>query len=228
MKTSGTLITITGAFKEFAPELYKFYESEMENLIDSDNSLATPFSGSVFASTAFNFGPRVVTKPHRDHLNLAYGWCSITALGKFDHTAGGHLVLPDLKLAIEFPAGSTVLVPSAALIHHNVPIALHETRRSVTQYSAGGIFRWMSYGFQMKRLAKAASIKGKTWWKQGEGLYAVWPVVSTKGNGFQSVNEEEGSVERKELEPIEMVKGRSNTCWKDRSNRVSQRHILRP
>ena len=76
----------------------------------------------------FNFGLRVVTKPHRDHFNLAYGWCSITALGKFDHMAGGHLVLPDLKLSIKFPAGSMVLIPSTALTHHNVPITFHETR----------------------------------------------------------------------------------------------------
>lgn len=184
----------------------------MKNLMDSDGSLVPPFSGSAFASVAFNFGPRVVTKPHRDHLNLAYGWCSITALGKFDHTAGGHLVLPDLKLAIEFPAGSTVLVPSAALTHHNLPIAYHETRRSITQYSAGGIFRWMSYGFQMKKLAVAASVTGKTWWKKGEGLYAVWPVASAKGNRFQLVNAEEGSVNQKKLAPVKMVEGKSSAC----------------
>ena len=208
----GTLITITDAFKEFAPELYEFYESQMKDLINSDSSLATLFSRSVFASVVFNFGPRVVTKPHRDHLNLAYGWCSITALGKFNHTVGGHLVLPDLKLAIEFPAGSMVLIPFAALTHHNLPIALHETRRSVTQYSAGGIFRWMSYGFQMKKLAVAASVTGKTWWKKGEGLYTVWPVASTKGNRFKLVDEEEGSVNRKEPAPVEMVEGKSGAC----------------
>lgn len=211
LKKSETLITIADAFKEFAPKLYKFYEAEMKKLMDSDNSLATPFSGSVFASTAFNFGPRVVTTPHRDHLNLAYGWCSITALGRFDHTAGGHLVLPDLKLAIEFPAGSTVLIPSAALTHHNLPIGFHETRQSVTQYSAGGIFRWISYGFQLKKVAEAASVTGKIWWKQGEGLYTKWPVVSTKRNQFKS-GDKEGSVERKEPAPTKMPERRSNTC----------------
>jgi len=146
--------------------------------MERDEMLKTPFLGSVFACTAFNFGPRVVTKPHRDHLNLAYGWCSITALGNFDHKLGGHVVLPDLKLAIEFPAGSTILVPSAVLTHYNLPIGSKETRRSITQFSAGGIFRWISYGFQLKRAATAASVKGEKCWERGKGLFDVWPTGS--------------------------------------------------
>ncbi|KAF9650372.1 hypothetical protein BDM02DRAFT_1425153 [Thelephora ganbajun] len=122
------------AFKEFAPDLYNIYRTQMDEVTKGDEKLMTPYSNSAFACTAFNFGPRAVLSPHKDHLNLLYGCCSITALGNFDHKAGGHLVLPDLKLAIEFPAGSTVLILSASLTHYNAPVASEETRRSITQF----------------------------------------------------------------------------------------------
>jgi hypothetical protein len=108
-------------------------------------------------------------------LNLAYGWCTITALGRFDPKKGGHLVIPELRLAIEFPPGSSILIPSAALTHYNLDICKEETRGSVTQFSAGGLFRWVAYGHQLKSNARAASVEGKKWWDKGKGLYEVWP-----------------------------------------------------
>lgn len=177
------LARLPGAFKEFAPELHRFYEARIDEVTKRDQELKRPFSNSVFACMCLNFGPQVVSKPHKDHLNLAYGWCSITALGNFDHKAGGHLVLPELKLAIEFPAGSTVLIPSALFTHYNLPLRPQETRRSITQFSAGGIFRWINYGFQLKRVAIAASVEVDTWWEKGEGLYDVWPVENAEQGG---------------------------------------------
>ncbi|KAJ7291857.1 hypothetical protein C8J57DRAFT_1212279 [Mycena rebaudengoi] len=98
------------------------------------------FVGSVFAACTFNFSPHTITAPHLDFGNLAWGWCSITALGNFDPDCGGHLILWDLKLIIRFPPGSTILIPSAILRHSNVRIRPHERRYSFTQYSAGGLF----------------------------------------------------------------------------------------
>ena len=51
-----------------------------------------------------------------------------------------------LKLFIEFPPGSTILIPSAPLLHSNCPIGAHETRYSITRYTAGGIWRWLEDG----------------------------------------------------------------------------------
>ncbi|KAJ7745310.1 hypothetical protein B0H16DRAFT_1462826 [Mycena metata] len=99
--------------------------------------------GSVFASATFNLGPHAWIFKHRDFLNLPFGWCPVTALGDFDPTQGGHLVLWDLKLLIEFPPGSTILIPSATLAHSNIPVAKTEYRASFTQYSAGGLFRYV-------------------------------------------------------------------------------------
>lgn len=101
---------------------------------------------------ALNFGPNVVTAKHRDFANLPYGWCGVTALGEYDHTRGGHIILWELGLVIEFPPGSTVLLPSASISHSNTLIQRGESRASVTQFTAGGIFRWVEQGFQPKDL----------------------------------------------------------------------------
>lgn len=85
--------------------------------------------------------------PHTDTMNLAQSWCTITPLGSFDAKKGGQLVLWNLGLVIDFPAGSTILIPSALVIHSNAEIRAHETRYSVVQYVAGGLSRWVENGF---------------------------------------------------------------------------------
>lgn len=49
---------------------------------------------------------------------------------------------------IEFPSGSTILIPSATVHHGNTALQPGEMRCSVTQYCAGGLFRWVDYGFK--------------------------------------------------------------------------------
>jgi hypothetical protein len=58
------------------------------------------------------------------------------------------LVLWDCHLVVEFPPGSTILLPSAILAHSNLAVSPGETRYSFTQYTAGGLFRWVENGFQ--------------------------------------------------------------------------------
>ena len=69
-------------------------------------------------------------------------------MGDYDYTKGGHLVLWDLKLVIEFPPGATILIPSSAIHHSNTRVQQGERRYSFTQYSAGGLFRWADNGYQ--------------------------------------------------------------------------------
>ncbi|KAJ6459298.1 hypothetical protein C8R45DRAFT_1221437 [Mycena sanguinolenta] len=131
----------------FASTLFEFCQSQMARLAEWDRSLRWPFESSIFAACTFNFGPRASTCPHLDFGNLAWGWCAITALGSFDADRGGHLILWDLKMVIRFPAGATILIPSAILRHSNVPVQRHEMRSSFVQYTAGGLFRWVRNGF---------------------------------------------------------------------------------
>jgi hypothetical protein len=92
-------------------------------------------------------------------MNLAQSWCSVTALGTFEPDFGGDLVLWDFGLTIRFPPGSAVLLPSSLLVHSNASIRQGETRYSIVQYAAGGLFRWADNNFQTegKRLEGATA-----------------------------------------------------------------------
>ncbi|KAJ7658555.1 hypothetical protein B0H14DRAFT_3702889 [Mycena olivaceomarginata] len=115
-RLSGSLLVL---FWTFAPLLAAFIEAQMTILAESQPSLVWNFVGSVFAACTFNFGPHTITVPHLDFGNLSWGWCAITALGRFNPDLGGHFVLWDLKRIIQFPPGSTILIPSAIIWHSN-------------------------------------------------------------------------------------------------------------
>lgn len=67
-------------------------------------------------------------------------------------------MLFNLGLVVQFPPGSTTLIPSASVSHGNTAIQDGETRLSITQYAAGGLFRWAAYGFKAaKSLMKTAA-----------------------------------------------------------------------
>ncbi|KAJ7056523.1 hypothetical protein C8F01DRAFT_1211255 [Mycena amicta] len=129
------------------PLLFGAYHLMNLALAEWAPALRLPFVGSVFAACTWNF-VTTVCAPHVDFGNLAWGWCAITALGRFNPNRGGHLILWDLRLVIRFPPGSTIFIPSALLLHSNSPIQAGETRSSFVQYSAGGLFRWIDQGCQ--------------------------------------------------------------------------------
>ncbi|PPQ85142.1 hypothetical protein CVT24_012150 [Panaeolus cyanescens] len=135
-------------FATWAPKAYQYYDTKVRELSQAMPHLKWPFWNSVWLCVTFNFGPNVCCVPHRDFLNLPFGWCCIIALGVFDHTRGGHLVLHDLKLLIEFPPGSLILIPSALLTHANTPVGPTDRRISFTQFCSGGIFRFIENGFK--------------------------------------------------------------------------------
>ncbi|KAG6914976.1 hypothetical protein DXG01_014130 [Tephrocybe rancida] len=132
----------------FAPKLYKVYATNLMKLFDFHPELCHTFKNSIFPACTFNCGPTACTFHHVDYNNLPFGLCAITALGNYDPTCGGHLILYGLKLIIEFPPGTTVLIPSGTIEHGNTPVGPEETRMSFTQYAAGGLFRWVPYGFK--------------------------------------------------------------------------------
>ena len=113
-------------------------------------------NGSVFATSTYNFRPRMVCFLHKDSGNLAYGMCTVTALGDFDPKKGGYLVLWECSLAIEFPPGSTILIPSATISHANTAIGTDERRYSFTQYTAGALFRWVENGCKPQNQGQSA------------------------------------------------------------------------
>jgi len=136
-----------GVLATWMPSLHAYYVDTLKALHDHNPALKRIFPTSVFAATTYNFGPRTVCFKHVDFANLSFGMCAVTALGDFDPKKGGHLVLWDCGLVIEFPPGSTILIPSAAMAHSNTTISVDERRYSFTQYTAGGLFRWVENGF---------------------------------------------------------------------------------
>ncbi|KAJ7698133.1 hypothetical protein B0H17DRAFT_858134, partial [Mycena rosella] len=137
----------SAAFCLWAPRLYKYYHEHDTALRNRLPHLRRNFPRSVFACAAFNFGPNVWTFRHRDVLNLPFGWCAIQSASPFDATKGGHLVLWDLKIAVEFPHGALILVPSAMLSHSNIPVQPGDERISFTQFTSGGLMRFVDNGF---------------------------------------------------------------------------------
>lgn len=153
-----------------APKLYKEYESFVSALFNHDPTLIRNFEKSIFTASTFNLGPNTITLDHTDAANVAHGLCAITALGDYDPKLGGHLILFDLGLIIEFPPGATILIPSAVFRHGNTPIQPGETRMSFTQYVAGGLFRWVKYGFRTAK--KLGEDEGDHRKKEIDGNYA--------------------------------------------------------
>ncbi|KZP06416.1 hypothetical protein FIBSPDRAFT_764451 [Athelia psychrophila] len=135
-------------FACYAPKMYQRYSQYSTALQKSDPSLKWNFPKSIFASATSNIGPAAASYDHLDYSNAAAGWCSITSAGTFDPKKGGHLILFDINKVVEFPSGSTILIPSSVMRHGNTPIQEEEgeTRVSMTQYSAGALFRWVDNG----------------------------------------------------------------------------------
>ncbi|KAJ7807613.1 hypothetical protein B0H14DRAFT_2381176 [Mycena olivaceomarginata] len=138
----------SAAFRVWAPRLHRYYIDYNTRLNLRHPGLRRPFAKSVFSCASFNFGGNVWTFKHRDVCNLPFGLCAVQSLGNFDPHLGGHLVLWDLKLVVEFPAGALILLPSATVAHSNIPVQDGDECVSFTQFTAGGLFRYADYGFR--------------------------------------------------------------------------------
>lgn len=132
----------------FAPKIYQYYRRTLKKLYRKHPHLRHIFRGSLYPAISLNFGPATVTVPHKDTGNIAGGMCVVQSGGNYDPKIGGHLYLTQLKVVVEFPPGATMAIPSATVEHGNVGIREGETRTSVTQYMAGGLFRWVDYGYR--------------------------------------------------------------------------------
>ncbi|KAJ7157520.1 hypothetical protein C8R43DRAFT_1125210 [Mycena crocata] len=171
----------SAAFSLWAPKVYRYYKEHADTLHHRLPHLSRNFKRSVFSCAAFNFGPDVWTFKHRDVMNVPFGWCAVQALGRFNARKGGHLVLWDFKLVIEFPAGATILLPSATVAHSNIPVQAGDERASFTQYTAGGLIRYVDNGFctEAELLERDPVAYEKMWadkearWEMGIGLFST-------------------------------------------------------
>jgi hypothetical protein len=169
--------------------LFAYYKERVDKAYQHLPGTLRIFPKSVFPLATFNFGPAVRTFIHRDVMNCPFGWCAIHALGLYDPQKGGHIILWEPKLVIEFPPASTILIPSATITHSNIAISSTEQRASFTQYCQGGLFRWVDNGFRLEEVLKLEDFEEykricklkETRWEMGLGLL---PTVSEVVNGI--------------------------------------------
>ncbi|KAF9058323.1 hypothetical protein BDP27DRAFT_1241515 [Rhodocollybia butyracea] len=87
------------------------------------------------------------TDPHIDFMNGFFLCCSIWNRGCFNYKLGSHIIFYSLSVVVEFPPGAGIIVPSASVIHGNIPIGTDERRHSATFFTAAGILCWYFNNF---------------------------------------------------------------------------------
>ncbi|KAF7969180.1 hypothetical protein HWV62_28009 [Athelia sp. TMB] len=180
-EVEGYVRHFTASAKLWMPKLMQHYSDLQVELMGINSLLTAVFPGSPFCALTINMGPQTVCLPHRDYWNLAYGTCPIGVLGSFNHRTGGQLILHEPKLIIEVRRGDVMFIPSAAITHENAPISVGEERYSFTQYTAGGLFRYVwCDGRLIKELKTADSEKygqyvdgGEKRWLEGWAKYST-------------------------------------------------------
>lgn len=138
-----------GSFAQFFPKAFERAEATMRTVHDEQPKLSRNFYNSVYPMASFNFVD-AVCDPHLDVHDDPCVPCVVRADGTYDYKRGGHFLLLDLGLVIEFPPGTSILVSSAAFEHGNCRIAEGEERSSWTQYMHGGMTRYVEYGCRLE------------------------------------------------------------------------------
>jgi hypothetical protein len=148
---------VSGAFELYGERNFYHFKNVLDTILKHNSRLTRIYKKSVFASVSFNLGERSCCIPHTDQGNIARGWCSITPVGSFNPDDGGHLIFWDLGIAVRFPAGATILIPSALLVHSNATMASGD-RMCMVQFTCGELDHFVANGCQ----SKADWLDGKT------------------------------------------------------------------
>ena len=138
----------------WAPNLHEYYNTMLNDLCAHNSSVTRPFDQSAFAVTQFipDTASTALEEEGTPDPEPTPTWCAHVALGNYDPTMGGHVVLWDLKVLVEFPPGCVVLLPSTTLLPER-PITttlgeVGELRRSFTQFTPRELLRWVERGNQ--------------------------------------------------------------------------------
>jgi hypothetical protein len=120
-----------------APRLYTHISNILELKQDLLSNIPPNFENSRFMHVRINFGPYAVSPIHRQYAAATHSFTAITALGSFDHNKGRHIILPDIGIFLELPAGDTLITPTGIFQLGTTPVCLHEERLVFTQYHEG-------------------------------------------------------------------------------------------
>jgi hypothetical protein len=130
------------------PKPHTVYTNLSRNIIEADNpKIKRSFPGSCYPACTFNLHS-ASTLYHSDFWNWLFSMCAIFSGGKFDHKRSSHFIAWGLGIAVEFPRGSTIYIPSAAVPHSNSPIAADERRHSMVFFLPAGLVSYYHSGFR--------------------------------------------------------------------------------
>jgi hypothetical protein len=96
-----------------SPRLYEYCRTGLNKILGHYTPLKKNFLLSNWAAATFNLGPKTECFPHEDYGNLAFRWCSATALGRFNPKKGGHIIL--LESRTGYRVSSRVFCPDTIL-----------------------------------------------------------------------------------------------------------------
>ncbi|KAJ7020703.1 hypothetical protein C8F04DRAFT_973735, partial [Mycena alexandri] len=106
---------------------------------------------SIFSAASFELGGlhcRTIAQgiPHRF---LPGAFSILTALGKYNHNCGSHIILWELGFVISFPPGASIILPTGVIHYSFVRVRPDETRYSLLQWAGSGITRYLRNGYNM-------------------------------------------------------------------------------
>jgi hypothetical protein len=99
---------------QYYKNLQQLFDHHMTTLPSTSTTRYSP----LLPSTT---GPQTISLKHTGSGNYFASSCHIHSGGSYNHKRNGHIFLFNLKLVVEFPAGSDILIPSGALAHGNTP-----------------------------------------------------------------------------------------------------------
>jgi hypothetical protein len=126
------LMLAAGALNYAFPEAYKHAYDRLSRLYKEVPSLmqGLPFHSSIYPACTFHFGPQSVSCTQQDMPGFPR---AMSALGDFDDVRGGHLVLVDHDLAIQFPSGTSIVISSTTR-YRIAAVSAGEHHYTLTQY----------------------------------------------------------------------------------------------
>ncbi|KAK6971665.1 hypothetical protein R3P38DRAFT_2537316, partial [Favolaschia claudopus] len=139
-----------GLLETYCKKAARILKAQKTAMLDHDPKAYFPCETSDFSAITFELGG-----PHRrtDHRGLPYTfdpstWAVLTALGDYDPTRGGYIILWDLGWVLTFAPGDSILIPPGLVRYSFVAVRPGETRFSMLQWTGAGIKRFFENGEQ--------------------------------------------------------------------------------
>ncbi|KAK7017749.1 hypothetical protein R3P38DRAFT_3560216 [Favolaschia claudopus] len=146
-------------YRQYAPASYALMVERMSRLI-SDGNVTPPFEGSVFTTMELTFVDGSSHEQYNEDAAIE-AMEAVTIFGSFDDLLGGHLSFGKHRAAIQAPAGTTYLLPSASTSIRYTAIAKNERRYQFRQFISAGVLRWVEKGGRTDKQFEATTTAGE-------------------------------------------------------------------